>query len=613
MSAGTLALLLMTVAGGLAFFVFGMKVMSEGLQALAGSKLRDLLFRLTRNRLSGYAIGNLLGFAIHSGAATILLVSFINAGMLSLEQSMAVMLGSNVGTTLSMQLISFKVGKYALAAVGAGVLIKLAAPRPAWRHAGSILFGFGLLFLGMDTMSAAVIPLRQGGYLEAVLAATNPSTTIGFCLALLLSIVVTLVFQSSGATIGVLFALCSAGVFTEVRQVFPVVLGAHIGTCSATLIGAVGTNIEARRSALSHLLFNVLGTAAAVLMLPLYLWLIPLTSSDITRQVANTHSLVQLINSLLVLPITLLFTKLVRKCTPSKEKPAEPSWLDEAAIETPEQAICNAMREARRMAVITRQMLVQAMAGLLLRTNKPFQRVLKNEEVVDTLKRSINGYLIEIANRRLSTRQSVLLQHLMTTASDLERIGDHIEEVTQVTGEKVAGHVWFDAESMQLLVDQYTLVDRLLRLTILSLDPDLRAFKEISQRMLELRRDFVNNTRMMRSRYRQLIIDHKETPINGLYYERYLRGFERIVRHTKSIARVEQQDSFFVKPHKLTRKTELDKKPSAEGDPLVVDEALLNEELVFDDLGIDMALLAESPRKTRSSSRPACAVEDHDS
>jgi phosphate:Na+ symporter len=597
MSAGAFALLLMNLAGGLAFFVYGMKVMSEGLQALAGSKLRDLLFKLTRNRLSGYAIGNLLGLAIHSGAATILLVSFINAGMLSLEQSIAVMLGSNVGTTLSMQLISFKVGKYALAAIGLGMLGKLAAPKVSWRHGGAILFGFGLLFLGMDTMSAAAIPLKEAGYLEAVLAATNASTTVGFGLALLLSIAVTLVFQSSGATIGVLFALCGAGVFTDIRQLFPLIIGAHVGTCSATLIGAVGTNIEARRSALSHLLFNALGTVAAVLMMPLYLWLVPLTSSDITRQVANTHTLVQFTNSLLVLPIAAAFAAFVRRCAPSKEKPAEPSWLDESALAMPEQAICNAMRESRRMAIITRQMLVQAMSGLLLRTSKPFARVVKNEHVVDTLKRSINAYLIEITNRRLSTRQSILLQHLMTTASDLERVGDHIEDITQVTSEKVAGHVWFDEESMKQMVEQYRVVDRLLRLTILSLDPDLRAFKEISQKMLELRREFIGNQRAMRARYRQLIIDRQETPINGIYYERFLRSFERIVRHTKSIARVEQQDFFFVKPHKFSRKTAIDSKRPVEGQPIAVEEGLLNEELAYDDLGIDPTLLSSAGPK----------------
>jgi phosphate:Na+ symporter len=592
MSTSELAFVLINVAGGLAFFIYGMKVMSEALQALAGSRMRDLLLRLTRSRLAGLGIGTLLGFTIHSGAATLLLVSFIQAGMMSLGESVPVMLGANVGTTLSMQLISFKVGKYALAAVGAGVLARLAAPRKAWRDAGAVVFGFGLLFLGMDTMSAAVVPLRQGGHLEAILAVTSAPTVSGYVLSLLLATVVTAAFQSSGATIGVLFALCQAGVFGEVRPAFPIVLGAHIGTCSATLLGAIGTNVEARRSALAHLSFNVLGAGIATLMLPLYLWAIPATSGDLARQVANTHTLVQLANALLVLPFSAAFARLAVWLSPSKQKPPERSWLDEAALDTPEQAIANAMREARRMACTTRLMLVQAMAGLLRRTSKPFASVVKNEEVVDTLKRWTNAYLLAVADRRLSTRQSILLQHLMVTVSDLERIGDHIEEVTKTTSEKVAAHVWFDEESMRLLVEQYLLVDRLLRLTILSLDPDLRAFKPVAKRMLELRREFVVSTRTLRVRYRKLVVDHVETARNGLYYERYLRCFERIVRHTKSIARVEREDFFAVKPQKFERRTERVSAPAlCEDNPLPVDERMLREELMFDDLGIDLTVV----------------------
>lgn len=599
MPAGDIALLIVNILGGLAFFIYGMKVVSESLQELAGGKLRDLLFRLTRNRMSGLTVGTLLGFAIHSGAATLLLVTFINAGMLTLENSIAVMLGANIGTTLSMQLISFKVGQWALAAVAVGLLMKLGSRKERWRHIGMMLFGFGLIFLGMETMSGAVGPLKENGMLESVLQLANARTTWGFGLLLLLSLIITGIFQSSGATIGVAFALCQADVFTDLRQVFPIVLGAHIGTCSATLLGSIGTNIEARRSAYSHLGFNVAGTAAAWLMAPFYFWLIPLTSDVLVRQVANAHTLVQLINSLLLLPFAPLVARVVRRLSPSSEKPPELSYLDQNALETPERAIAAAMRESRRMAGIVRQMLVQAMSGLLRRTSKPFALVLQNEHVVDALKRSVNDYLLQIARRKLSTRQSILLQHLMSTTSDLERIGDHIETVVNTTEEKVAKRVWFDQESVRLLAEQYQRVDRLLRLTILSLDPDLGAFKQISKRMLELRRDFVTANRMMRARHRQLILEHHETPINGLYYELYLRCFERIVRHTKSIARVEQESFFKVKPQKFELRTEeFDSLPSAMDNPLPVDERMLNEELTFDDLGLELGNSAEASEPT---------------
>ena len=592
MPAGDVALLIIKVLGGLAFFIYGMKVVSESLQAIAGSKLRDWLFRVTKGRLSGMLVGTSLGFTIHSGATTVLLLTFVNAGMLSLLHSVPVMLGANVGTTLSMQLVSFRVGKYALAAVASGLLLKLGSSRETWTQIGTALFGFGMLFLGMETMSEAVIPLKQSGAIQAVLAVTDARSIPGFVLSLLLSVLVTAVFQSSGATIGIVFALCQAGVFTDVAQAFPLIIGSHVGTCSATLLGAVGTSIDARRSAASHLLFNVVGTTAASLMAPLYIKAIPAIGGDLVRQVANTHSAVQIVNALIVLPFTPLFVKLVVKLTPSHELPPEQSHLDEDLLITPERAIAGAMRETRRMAAITRRMMVQAMAGLLRRTAKPFTAVLKEEAAVDTLKRSINAYLYQIATRKLSTRQSILLQHLMATASELERIGDHIETVVKTTQGKVAAKIWFDEESMQLLVEQYQRLDRLLRLTILSLDPDMRAFKQISARMLLERTDFVHCNRALRTRFRQRIVAKLEKPLTGIYYERYLRCFERIVRHTKVIAQVEQRGTFKVKPQKFAREGAVETQGESVLDPpLPVDERMLNEELGFDDLGIDPALL----------------------
>ncbi len=605
MAAGELFRIIINIAGGLAFFMLGMKAMGEALEALAGGKLRDLARRLTRNRVSGFAVGTLLGFLIHSGAATILLVTFVHAGMMPLLETIPVTLGTNLGTTLSMQLISFKVGDYAFVAIALGVLAKLGASHKTARNLGTVLFGFGLLFFGMDTMSGAVIPLKESGKLEAVLTLTQSTSVYGFVLATLLSVLVTAVFQSSGATIGVLFALCNAAVFDDLRQVFPLVIGAHIGTCTATLLGSIGTNVEARRTAYVHLFFNVFGTILAALMLPFYLWAVPKTADSLVRQVANLHTIVQLVNSLAFLPFVGVFAKLIRALSPSKELPPESSYLEDSDFDTPEQAIANAMREARRMATVTRLMLVQAMAGMLRITNKPFATVIKNEHVVDMLKLSINDYLGHIACRKLSTRQSILLQHLMVTVADLERIGDHIEYIAETTEQKVIDQIWFDEDSMRLLVEQYQRLDRLLRLTILSLDPELRAFRQISEKMLEVRREFVVNNRNVRARYRQLIIDHKETALNGLYYERYLRCFERVVRHLKSIARVEQHSYFELKPDKFEFKAgmaSLHGVPASR--PLAIDDSLLCEDLRFDDLGIDIVLLEPQVSRPSAISKP---------
>jgi len=320
MSGTQIAFLVAQLLGGLALFVYGMKVMSDGLQRAAGNRLRDLLYHLTRNRVAAFLIGSVVSLLVHSGATTLMVVGFINAGLMSLVDSIPVILGANVGTTLSMQLVSFKLDEYAFFAIAAGMLLHLAGRKDLLRHIGSVLFGFGLLFLGMTTMSASLAPLK-GGPIQALLQSTDAATLAGLLLGFLVSSALTGVIQSSGATIGVLFALASAGVFTEFRQVFALLLGAHVGTCATSLLGAIGTNIEARRAALAHLLFNVLGSLFAMALTPLWLWAIPLTADSLVRQIANAHTLVQLANALVVLPIAGLFAKLVVLVSPSKAPP----------------------------------------------------------------------------------------------------------------------------------------------------------------------------------------------------------------------------------------------------------------------------------------------------
>ena len=300
MNASQVVFLVGMLLGGLGLFIFGMKIMTQGLQALAGTRMRTLLSRLTRNRVTGALAGTTVGFLVHSGAGAVRLVGFINAGLLTLEASIPIMIGNNLGTTLSMQLFSFHIGAYCYFAIAAGFLMQLLSRRDAVREVGLMVLGVGLLFLGMNTMSDAVGPLKEGGYIQPFLAYTNGATAGGMALGILLSALFTGVLQSSGAMIGMLFALANGGAFDSLSQVFPLVLGAHIGTCVVGLFGSLGTNIEARRSAVSHLAFNVLGSVVAALMFPLYAKALPLVGVELVRQIANTHTAVQLVNGLIL-------------------------------------------------------------------------------------------------------------------------------------------------------------------------------------------------------------------------------------------------------------------------------------------------------------------------
>ena len=596
MTASEIAYLIATVLGGLGLFIYGMKVMTTGLQSLAGSRLRELLNRLTRHRVPGLGVGTAIGFLVHSSAGTVMLVGFINAGLLSLYASIPVMLGNNLGTTLSMQMFSFKLSKYCYHAIALGLGVNLASSREALKNTGLLLFGFGLLFLGMKTMSGAIVPLKEAGYFEGFLAHTDGSTFLGMLLGIGASSLVTGIIQSSGATIGMLFALATAGVFTDLTAAFPLILGAHIGTCATALLGSLGTILDARRAALSHLVFNLGGALLAAAMAPLYLWLIPTIGGDMVRQIANTHTAVQLFNSLLILPFVGLFAHMIVRMTPSRKPPEEASHLDERYLVTPEMAIVAVLQESRRMANIARKMVRRAMHGLITMDDKDLAEVVRQEESVNLLKEAANAYLMQISRRQLSRRQAVMVQYLMRSVADIERIGDHADTLAEITREKTERRVWFDDESMMRLIELYQKADDIMGLTVASLNPAHEEFESCATQIIEVRREYKRLSRDCRDRFTQRVLAKQDDALNGIYYSRYIDAFDRILNHTRSVARLERDPLFRVKPHKLDEKrATAPPKPVPKGKGIRVDTAMFHTDGL--DLYDDEEPKGAAPRK----------------
>ena len=570
--------------GGLALFLFGMKLMSEGLRQAAGSRLRGMLFRITRHRMAGFAAGTLFGAIVHSGPTTMMVVGFINAGLMTLASSIAVILGANVGTTLSMQLVSFRLDDYCFAAIALGVALELAAGRrPLLRHAGAVMLGFGLLFLGMRVMGEGVGPLRSSGELQAALSYASADSVGGLLLGVLVGAAVTTALQSSGAMIGMLFVLAGSGVLTDLAQAFALVLGSQIGTCTTTLFGTVGTNIEARRSAVAHLLFNVLGAVLAVGMLRFYLWAVPAIGGDLTHQIANAHTLVQLVNALLVLPFAYGFARFVERVTPSKSKAPEHTHLDDHYIDTPEMAIAAALRETRRMASLARKTLIAAMRGFVQMTSEPFARVEKHEQAVNELKKAILDYLLRVASHDLSRRQSLIVQQLQGSVADIERIGDHSTLLVELVTDKIHRRIWFDDESMAQLIDLYHRAEEILRLTEASLDPQLSKDdrRELAVRILGRRDEYATRSRALKDAHRTRVLERCEDALTAMFYHRFVACFDKIVRHSKTIAIHEMEPLFFVKPHKFDRHADEIARSSLPRDGYVpVDESLFQEETI---------------------------------
>lgn len=603
MSVTDYLVILASLVGGLALFLYGMKVLSGGLQALAGVKLRGLLGRLTRNRVASWGAGGALGFLIHSGPAIVMVVGFVDAGLLTLAAAMPLVLGINLGTTLSMQIFAFSIGPFCHVAIALGLLLFLAGRRDWVRNVGSMLVGFGLLFLGMETMSKAIVPLKDAGVFTEFLAHTDGSTILGTITGLLVGTLITAVIQSSGATIGMLFALAAGGVFVDIRQAFPLLLGAHVGTCITGFFGSLGTHIEARRTAVAHLLFNILGAMLAALMEPIYVESLHWIGGDLVRQIANAHTLVQLVNSLLLLPLTEAYTRLVRRVTPSRSGPPPRSFLDEAYLDTPEMAIVAVMQETRRTAALARKMFRQAMGALVGRRPDAANVVSREEASVDLLKDAINDYLLMVGRRRLSRRQAVLLQYLQRTVVDIERIGDHAESLFEVLHDKEDRRVWFDDESMTLLIQQYQRVDGILAMVVESLNPGRTEFAECAQKVIEAREAYRAESLRIRERHQARVLAREDDAINGIIYANILNVMDRIVHHSRNIARIENQPLFRLKLYKIERRTGREDRPAS----MPMDKGLHVDPGLFstDEIDRDIGLAAEESLKAPEPQVPA--------
>lgn len=565
MTPGEIIFLSLTILGGLALFIFGMNIMSEGLQLAAGSRLRTVLSSTTRNCVAGITLGTILGFVAHSGPAVVMLVSFINAGLMSLAESIPPMMGANIGTSLSMQLISFQLGKYCYAAIGIGLLIQISVPHVATKNMGRALLGFGLLFLGMNTISQAIEPHRD--IIAPVLSSIHGDTMQGMLTGIVFSTLITTLLQSSGATIGTCFALASAGIFTSIEQVYPIVLGAHIGTCTTALLGAIGTNIDARRAAISHLVFNVIGVILAAAAAPFFIRALQYSSPDLVHQTANLHTSVMVVTALIVLPVSPSFAHLITKLVPSNKPPPQPSFLDSKLIEYPEKAIYAAIAELQRVTRICARSFRLSIDILFQVKRKEVQQIKLNENIVDEIKKAMKDYLGKLTRRHLSRRQAIIIQHLNRCMADIERIGDHIDEVCDVSiRRRKISQARFNRESLELLFSLYEAANRVLHLVIQSLNPDNQDFQGMAQSILLARDEYVEKSINAKSAFTERIANHEFPPIVGMFFSEYSSAFDRIVKHAKTVALAEKQPYFWIKRKKLDRMEE--KAPAYNPPPL---------------------------------------------
>ena len=550
MSARELFFTLSTLLGGLAVFILGMGMMTDALRRVAETRVRSFLSRVTRLRVVGLALGTVMGFLAHSSAASVVFVGLVNAGLMTLAQSLPPMLGAGIGTSLSMQLISFSLGHYSYLIIGIGFLMKVLVPSRRAKEAGGAILGFGLLFLGMQTMSDAIAPHREA--LTPLLSRIDGRSLGGMLSGLAIATLFTMVIQSSGATIGICFVLCQSGVFQDLTQVYPVVLGAQVGTCISALLASIGAGLEARRAAVAHLLYRLLNAGIAVAAAPVVVPLILKTSSDLVHQAANMNTLVMLAGAVIFMPLVRPLAWTVRVITPSRRPEAPSSYLDDALLDRPEMAISASIRELQRVARIA-LVSFRRNAVLFFRSDRRQVMTIKlNEQAVDQIKARMKTYVGSMAMRKLSRRQAILVQYLDRCMIHLERMADHIDAICDVSQQRLKeDRVRFDRPTLRQWFSLYREVDRILTLVIESLNADLEEFADTAEGIVKTRETFLGKCRTFNHFLVEKLSLREFQPITGVYLNQYVSFLKRIVRHAEAIATTEQKPEFFIKRSKL--------------------------------------------------------------
>jgi len=545
--------LLSSLFGGLALFIWGMGLMSDALRRFAGNRLQILISGITKNRFIGLAIGASLGISIQSSAATVMLAGFINSGLMTLVQSMPLMLGANIGTTLAMQIISLRISEYCYVAIVIGFLMQMIAPGYKMRQVGTVILGFGVLLMGMDIMSNSIRPHRE--LFQPILAAADGSTFKGLVMGTLLTTAVTAIIQSSGATIAMGFALISAGVCTSLEQVYPIFLGANIGTCATAMLGSIGTNINARRSAVSHLTFNIIGGVVGIAAAPLFYRFIPMTSDNVIHQMANANTIKMVIMALIFLPFPRQYARFIEWLVRSRKPLPQPSFLDNDLLVKPEQAIYSAIKELQRVARVCAKSFRLAFELILKADSRKVREIKRNEQIVDEIKVAVREFLFRLAKRKLSRRQAIIIQHLDRCMADIERIGDHIDSICDTTMRQHPGPYRFDHQALELLTRIYERAANTLKLVIESLDPENNDFQQMAEKILKTRDEYAENSFQVKNIFMDRVAKHEIPPLTGIFFSEYLADFDRMVKHSKRIALAERTPYFWLKRYKFDRES----------------------------------------------------------
>ena len=422
---------ILKLLGGLALFLYGMNKMSEGLEEAAGNKLKKILEKLTSNRFMGVAVGAVITAIIQSSSATtVMLVGFVNSGIMKIEQAVWVIMGANIGTTITGQLVALDIGQVAPLIAFVGVIMIMAVKNKRLMHIGEIIAGLGILFIGMEFMGEAMYPLRESEkFISIMTSFSNPF------LGILAGMIFTAIIQSSSASIGILQALALSGLIGLDSAVY-VLFGQNIGTCITAVLASIGANRNAKRTTAIHLLFNSIGTLIFVplcIVTPLTEWVASWTSDNVAAQIANMHTVFNITTTLLLMPFGNLLTKLAKKILPGKDTQSTMrlQYVNEHNVGSTAIAISEIYNEVAHMLSLAKANVTTAFKVILDNDDKHMETIKENEDYLDYLNTEIIRYISRVSANDMPEGDAKKINALFKLTGDIERIGDHAYNIAE--------------------------------------------------------------------------------------------------------------------------------------------------------------------------------------
>jgi len=521
--------LFFNLLGGVGLFLFGIKLMGESLQDLAGDRMRRLISALTSSPVKGVIVGTLITALIQSSSATtVMTASFVHAGLMTLKQSVGVIMGAAIGTTITAQLIAFKIQEFALPLIGLGMLFAVFGRSKRQKFIGNCIVGFGLLFVGMQTMENAMFFLRDR---QDIFLAFQHHPMLG----VLAGTVLTMLVQSSSATVGLTIVMASQGLLT-IDSAIPILFGDNIGTTITAVLASVGLNRSARQSALAHVLFKVIGVLLFLAFLGPFRQLVLLTSTDIARQLANAHTIFNVLNTLLFLPFVEPFVRLVRAIIPDDGGAIlmGPRFLDRNLISASPIAAVEAVRkELVRMGLLTLDMIRDVRTAFLENDRRMIDQVLQTEKVVNELTREIMSFSTDLMQVSLPPVLSSSLSFYVNGVGDVERIGDHAENLIELYEYKIEHNLPFSDLATKEFEVMMGLSEKAVRLSVEALDTadDMKA-----KQVLKLEDEIDAMERDLRKRHIDRLNQGVCNPGSGVIFIDILSNLERVGDHANNIA-----------------------------------------------------------------------------